>query len=120
MSTRAGIIIKKGSESLHFYRHCDGYPQGTLPSLNVFLDWLKADVIRQNLQQAAGWLIIIGALEYGTIPQIKGNDLTTITPPKDWKSSAYEPTTNVDHHGDLEYIYTIDIVAKTITEKSLY
>ena len=54
MSTRANIIIKedwsykddkgktkKGSDKLIFYRHSDGYPSGAMPTLNIFMKWLK-------------------------------------------------------------------------------
>jgi hypothetical protein len=120
MSTRAGITVKDANDSLHFYRHCDGYPDHMLPTLNILLDWVKAGKIRDNVGQASGWLVIIGALEYGTIPHIKGDDLTTLLPPKDWKAGAFEPTTNVADHGDLDYIYTIDLIAQTITYKSTH
>lgn len=120
MSTRAGIIIKDGDQSLHFYRHSAGYPDGTLPTLNIFLEWMKAGKIRQDLMQCAGWLVIIGALEYKTIPQMKGADFSTLEAPKDWKAGSYEPTTDVNDHGDLEFIYTIDIRAKTITYKETF
>lgn len=67
MSTRANIIIKesysyndeKGKEinvtnQLFFYRHSDGYPDGAMPTLNIFMEWLKSGKIRTDLQQATG------------------------------------------------------------------
>ena len=60
MSTRANIVIKDEYSELWFYRHSDGYPEGTLPTLTEFLDAVKAGLIRNNVSQAAGWLIIIG------------------------------------------------------------
>jgi len=66
MSTRAQIKITDSfGQELWFYRHSDGYPDGTLPTLQKFLDWVKAGKIRDNVEQAAGWLILIGAEEYG-------------------------------------------------------
>ena len=65
MSTRANIIIKDSwGNELFFYRHSDGYPDGTLPTLEKFVKWVKEGRIRDHAGQAAGWLIIIGADEY--------------------------------------------------------
>lgn len=120
MSTRANVIIKDGKEQLFFYRHSDGYPEGTMPSLNVFVSWLKAGKIRNNVSQCAGWLVIIGALEYATIPTAPANtaefgsdvDVEKIGAPEDWKASAYEPTTGL--HGDIEFLYVIDLPSKSV------
>jgi hypothetical protein len=109
MSTGANVIIKDGyGEELWFYRHSDGYPQGTLPSLNKFMDWLRAGRIRNNASQAAGWLIIIGNQEYN-----RGLEPGTENSMSGWKVGAYEPTAG--QHGDIEYLYTIDLAAKTLT-----
>jgi len=123
MSTRANIIIKDNHEKLYFYRHSDGYEDGVMPSLNIFLNWVKEGKIRDNVSQAAGWLILLGAIEYGTIPKFETEksqfdwqkdygDLDTIIPPNNWKVGAYEPTTGI--HGDIEYLYVIDLVSKKI------
>jgi len=148
MSTRAGIIVKDGYDEIHFYRHSDGYPEGTLPTLEKFLDLVKKGFIRDNASQAAGWLIMIGADEYKekhvwSCPKcndgvrIRGQEcpqcgttakIVTFEKTKEellnpepvenslsgWKVGAYEPTRNVHKHGDLEYIYTIDLKEKTI------
>lgn len=126
MSTRANVILKEGESELFFYRHSDGYPKGTMPSLNLFTKWLKDGEIRKNLQQASGWLIVIGALEYSTIPVHQMEEVEryggrkaievnfeSIQPPKDWKVGAYEPTDGL--HYDIEYLYTIDIQAGEIS-----
>jgi len=122
MSTRANIVLKEGNQKLFFYRHSDGYPAGTMPTLNIFLKWLKND-IRPNLQQGSGWLIMLGAMEYNTIPKFdllkawrenakQYGDIETIESPKDWKVGAYEPTDCL--HGDIEFLYTIDLLTKEI------
>ena len=136
MSTRANIIIKEThsyndekekkvteTNKLIFYRHSDGYPEGTMPTLQIFLDWLKAGKIRADLQQSSGWLILIGAMEYNTIPSFETNqprfeggtkygNIDTIKQPEDWKCGAYEPTHCI--HGDIEYLYVIDLNKKQI------
>lgn len=124
MSTRAGIKVTDGNSTLHFYKHSDGYPEGTLPLLNRFLDLVKSEKIRDNTGQAAGWLILLGAEEYQaeeytvTPTQLEtGNMPREIPAYLTWKCGSIEPTTNVEDHGDLEYIYTIDINNKTIEHK---
>ena len=105
MSTRANIIIRDKYDELIFYRHSDGYPEGTLPTLEKFLDWAIEGRIRDNVGQAAGWLILIGADEYG---------VTAVNPVEPveregmgWKCGAYEPSVGI--HGDIEHLYVIDL-----------
>jgi hypothetical protein len=131
MSTRANVIIKSQGEELWFYRHSDGYPSGTLPTLNLFLKWMKEGKIRNNLSQGSGWLILIGAMEYNSIPKFtvqteeyapgrtfdKVNVETGIEAPTNWNVGAYEPTT--EQHGDIEYLYTVDMDAMTITYRRI-
>lgn len=123
MSTRANIVLYEvygGRKSeLLFYRHSDGYPKGTMPTLEILSRWIKQKAVRNDLLQVAGWLIIIGAMEYNTIPDFKtetieiggrkyeDTDISTIQPPKDWKCGAYQPTTTI--HGDIEWIYRINV-----------
>lgn len=102
MSTRANIILKDGIEELIFYKHCDGYPDGTLPLLQKFLDWVKTGKIRDNIVQASGWLILLGA-DTKTVPQ-DGFD--------GGKCGDIEPTTHI--HGDIEYLYVVDLIEKVI------
>lgn len=112
MSTRANIVLKDGEDKLWFYRHSDGYPEGTMPTLNKFLNLINEGKILNTLCQAAGWLIIIGAEEYKTKPtdQLESHG-------HDWKVGAYEPTTG--QHGDIDYLYTIDLNEKTIDVKEV-
>jgi len=125
MSTRANIIIKDEHEKLFFYRHSDGYPEGTMPTLELFLKWVKEGKIRNNVNQCSGWLILIGAMEYATIPKHtvnedawpggrvhKTGDEKSIEDPDNWRCGAYEPTMGI--HGDVEYVYVIDLKAKEI------
>lgn len=124
MSTRASIKITDDDDTLYFYRHTDGYPEGTMPTLKKFMAMVKSGAIRDNVGQAAGWLIIIGAQEYNcakpyakppvtqaTADALKMNDYTSDGFLR-WKVGAYEPTTGV--HGDEEYQYHVDLAKKTI------
>jgi len=116
MSTRANIIIKDSQEQIFFYRHSDGYPEGALPTLKKFMSWVKEKRIRDNVTQAAGWLILIGAKEYESVYVGAGKHelKPTMTEPSTtdrisgWQCGAYEPTTGI--HGNIEYLYTLDIV----------
>jgi hypothetical protein len=115
MSTRANIIVTDGHSELIFYRHSDGYPDGTLPTLNKFLDWVKERRIRDNVGQAAGWLILIGADEYSEYARERGQN--ALEPDKansigGWKCGAYEPTYCI--HGDIAFLYVVDLQAKVI------
>ena len=87
------------------------------------MDWLKQGKIRNNLSQSAGWLVILGAVEYGTIPEyekVKSGysfakdyaDISSIKPPQDWKCGSIEPTTG--QHGDIEWLYEIDLTNKEL------
>jgi hypothetical protein len=82
---------------------------------------------RANVSQAGGWLIILGAIEYQTLPEglfpeNKKNvldrtddvietvlDNLSFT---DWKVGAYEPTTRI--HGDVEFVYVLDLAKSEI------
>lgn len=106
MSTRANIIVTDGEDELIFYRHCDGYPDGTLPSLTKFLGLAREGIIRDNVVQACGWLILIGASEDGICDQDGVVKLRSGHLPG-WKVGAYEPTTSI--HGDIEFLYLVDL-----------
>ena len=126
MSTRCNIIVNESGahgEKLYFYRHSDGYPEGAMPLLVKFVNWMREGKIRNNIVQAPGWLIVLGAIEYSAIPDFnpespqispKGyGNIETIQPPGYWKCGSIEPTT--DLHGNIEYIYTIDLKSMNIT-----
>jgi len=104
MSTRCNVIIKDGKDKLIFYRHSDGYPEGVKATLDQFVDYMKTGKIRDNIGQAAGWLILIGHEEYAE------NNYGGL----DWKVGAYEPTTSI--HGDIEHLYVIDLPTKSWKE----
>lgn len=118
MSTRANILLKdRYDNQLWFYRHSDGYPDGALPILKTFMQAITDGKIRDNLSQAGGWLILLGAEEY----EIGYRDFDKNNPGdyhKHWKCGAIEPTT--DQHGDIEYLYTLDLGQKTIKIHDMY
>jgi hypothetical protein len=119
MSTRANILIKDDHGQLWFYRHSDGYPSGTLPTLSEFCLWVERKLIRDNVGQASGWLIMLGAKEYGDYHE--GADIHSPEGKNTfmgWKVGAYEPTTC--EHADIEFLYTVDLSKRKLTVKGLY
>ena len=85
MSTRCNIIIKNKWDKFFIYRHCDGYPQVAGKDLiKRFKDKINQDYI---------WITDFV------------NELV-----KD-KNNDYEITDSV--HGDIKYLYTIDMDKKT-------
>jgi hypothetical protein len=102
MGTRCNIKVTDGRGTLWYYRHSDGYPECVLPSLEPLMDALRAGEVRDNVGQFSGWLVVIGNREYNRTRDIRG-----------WKCGAYEPTTG--QHGDIEYLYRIDLVTKELT-----
>jgi hypothetical protein len=114
MSTRANIVITDGEESLWFYKHSDGYPEGVMPILQKLLQWVNDDILRDNASQMSGWLILLGVLEYNNDTSCfeRPFDINTFTPSK-WKVGAYEPTGG--RHGDIAYLYTLDLSKRLIS-----
>lgn len=110
MSTRANVLIKDEFTTLYFYRHSDGYLKATGESLKEFVKGYGKGM-RLDAMQSAGWLIIHGAAEYND------GGVRALPNPKDgfggWKVGAYEPTGSL--HSDVEYIYIVDLEAKTLT-----
>lgn len=104
MSTRAHITVKKGYDSLLFYKHNDGYPEGVMPILERFMDNVKKGNIRDNVEQSSGWLIIFGREE---MPSSINNN---------WKASLIEPS--CFWHDDVEFHYIVDLENKEIIYES--
>lgn len=87
MSTRSNIVLKSKSETIYLYHHHDGYPSGVgVDLMNRFYDLMKS-----------GRMFDIYNIS---------NELT-----KD-EDDEYELTNGL--HGDIEYVYEIDVVENTI------
>lgn len=119
MSTRCNVVVQDRYGELWFYRHSDGYPSTTGESLKKFLRWLIDGKIRDNVGQASGWLILMGAEEYSTTLQNVNGEWKTVPKPtimepnkSEWKCGAYEPSDG--EHGDIEFLYVIDLQKKEI------
>lgn len=102
MTTRAHIEVRECGDSLLFYKHEDGYPEGVMPMLMWFVERIRSGKIRSDIEQASGWLIVYGA-----------NELNKDRSPSDyWKAGFIEPATSV--HPDIEFYYIVDIVEMTV------
>jgi hypothetical protein len=101
MSTRCQVVLKQGEKELWFYRHSDGYPEGVLPSLTKFVDWVREGKLRDNIGQNAGWLVVLGHDEYGSPSPDEGEKW------RNWKVGAYEPCPCLSEHGDIDYLYEV-------------
>jgi len=131
MSTRCNILIKDKKNKQWFYRHCDGYPSVTANSLKTFVQWLIDGKIRDSVSQGSSWLIILGnnetnkTISDGKKEQRKnkkhyfkydhesyGGGSEPHYGSMGWKVGVYEITNG--KHGDIEYIYTIDMDKKTV------
>jgi len=119
MSTRCNVVIRdRHNSKLCFYRHSDGYPEGTLPTLREFMELVKKGTIRRNVEQSAGWLILIGAREYNTFSP------NTPIEPNTWKCGAYEPCVpSIENeqtpNDDIQFLYFLDLEKLTITITNL-
>jgi len=118
MSTRCNILLKDAyGDEMWFFRHGDGGPETVMPDLKRFMGWVKNNHIRSNVSQAGGWIIVMGlppldGLTGGLTPEIPRND-----PYSPWKVGHYEPTT--EQRGDINWLYTLDLGAKTITKEKV-
>lgn len=117
MSTRANIILTDGTDELILYRHFDDYPEGTLPTLTQFLDLVDHGTIRDNVGQAADWLILIGAREYGVELDRSEIDPPSLGAGMQRKVGAYEPPTGL--HGNIEFLYAFDLEKRTIRHQKV-
>lgn len=95
MSTRCNLIIKKGSQKVQLYRHCDGYPEGAGADIAnmVKMDFVNDKIAPETFAR--------------TIDILEGNPL--------YNNYGFEYEEGIGAiHGDIEYLYTIDLNERTI------
>ena len=114
MGTRCNICVTDDTgDELWFYRHYDGYPQEVIPSLTPLMERLIDGTVRTNVSQFSGWLIVLGNQQRTPSSSYGNGDAE-----HDWKVGHYEPTTCM--HGDVAYLYTIDLDSKTFLTTCAY
>lgn len=120
MSTRCHIQIKTdaGFYPCMIYKHSDGYPEGVLPFLQAFTTRFAAQrgndyeyFIAQCLRQ---WAIEQHLKEendefYKKSPEYRTNNLLT----------GWGVCLQSKPHGDIDYIYTVDLADKSVTYKQI-
>lgn len=102
MGTRANIVIKDSVSEKIFYRHYDGYPKVVNVDLDKILTFISTGNIKNTVDNISNILLFVGfeILKYGS------------------KYGHYEPTTEI--HGDISYLYILDIEKQTISCKKQY
>lgn len=94
MSTRANVVIKKkGHKSVILYHHSDGYPEGVGKGLSFYFDEIYA---REDKEE------IISTPE---------NLAKFLTDKRHDDEYEYAPCL----HGDIEYLYIIDLSIPSVT-----
>lgn len=139
MSTRCNILVTDEYSKQWFYRHSDGYPSCTAESLKTFIKWFVEGKTRKSVQQGASWLIILGNREtnqeiadmkrrnkeriangeepfFSFTHKTSGGGSKPVGGSMGWKVGAYEITDS--EHGDIEYLYTIDLKKETVQIES--
>jgi len=119
MSTRAQIIIKDSNDCEQwFYRHSDGDPEGVTPSLNKFCEYANGGEIRGNVDQASGWLVIIGhrdmlereeRLLQNYSDEERERMRQGIQNVDGWKCGDYQPCGCRTLHPDIEFLYVVEL-----------
>tara|TARA_R110002020_G_scaffold69321_3_gene180424 strand:- start:3478 stop:3795 length:318 start_codon:yes stop_codon:yes gene_type:complete len=69
--------------------------------------------VRTTIGQFSGWLIVLGHDQRIPSSHYGGGNAEL-----DWKVGHYEPTTCM--HGDIAYLYTIDLESKSIRVLNMY
>lgn len=109
MATRANIkLIDKNDSIAWFYAH-DGAPDYIFRCLNDFCHLVKIGRIRDNISQGGSWLIVLGRDLFDR--QLK------LSQDYSWKVGAIELATGP--HGDIDYLYEIDMQRCVIKTKCI-
>lgn len=126
MSARCNVILtetysyKDGNgkqltktSKLFFYRHSDGHPKGTIPTLKRFIQIMKNGYFENNLSNGADWLIHFGKDDNGPIFPMSYEKFGI------YKHGVYEPTTEI--HGHIDFLYEIDMgTAELVIKRPIY
>ncbi len=110
MSTRCHVLVENPAEKdednkILLYRHCDGYPTIVLPSI------LRAFQMSDATDKGYGW-------QAGRVLKVAGFIIAEGFRPKSKKAGAYdgayiayEPLPYKQLHGDVEWLYRVQIKA---------
>jgi hypothetical protein len=104
MSTRCRIEIKAGKYVYRIYRHSDGYPQGVIADLYIFMNNYSRNPGEDPEYFLANFIFYAKLAEW--IRVLREND-KSIFDYKWWEYGYGVCAPNCDH-GDLDYAYTIE------------
>lgn len=94
MATRSNVIVKNAETKVQLYHHHDSYPEGVGRELQEeFFKSLSEDVAKKN--------------DFLSSPSKAAEMLNEF-------STAYEIEGEIWLHGDIEYLYVIDLEEETI------
>jgi hypothetical protein len=104
MSTRCRIEIRDGKYTYRIYRHSDGYPQGVIADLYIFMNNYSRNPGEDPEYFLANFIFYAKLAEW--IRVLREND-KSIFDYKWWEYGYGVCAPNCDH-GDLDYAYTIE------------
>ena len=97
MSTRCNVIIKNATERVQMYHHHDGYPDGVGQDLEEYFKELEKEEVAHTPAAIADYLCA------------------------DERQDEYEREAETTHlHGDIEYLYVIDLDDDTINCRKVW
>lgn len=116
MSTRCHIRVKDADGKLHpcmIYKHSDGYPSGTLPFLEGFTKKFWVDR-RDDCQYFIAQYLIQNAIaeEMKAIQEANTDRRALLSRVDDF--CGFGVCLTLNPHGDVEYMYTVDLNDGTI------
>ena len=125
MSTRCQIkFISEGKEVL-IYRHSDGYPEGDFGVVNSISKFLKWDSRGDDIEYIPANFIFFEkvnmALHFNENREVRGENPITLNNllEEDYMQLGYGVCQPNDYHGDIEFLYTVDIEKRTLTVQSM-
>ena len=111
MSTRSIIILTSKTKTVRVYKHCDGYPTGNLPviaeAIQKTLGSKKGAV--KKLEKKLGMQFDVDNLAQAIL-KVAELDKSNL---EEQFSSSLKPK-HLGDQSDLEWIYVVDVDAKTV------
>jgi hypothetical protein len=101
MSTRCRIEIRDGKYVYRIYRHSDGYPEGVIADLYIFMNNYSRSPSEDPEYFLANFIFYAKLSTW--VWSLRGGDLSS----KWWEYGYGICAPNCDH-GDLDYAYTIE------------
>lgn len=121
MATPVGSIRVSDARGDELWFRCTyGAPADVLPMLEQFLVWVESGVLRDNVEQSAGWLVVLGAYSLENLLRAAGLPRRAdLFWPNDeqsehgWKVGAIEPAARADRWA--VYQYHVDLSGRSLT-----